>query len=65
MEFVMMDAEDNYTLVSPQTAIGDLDHLQNSLVVREVQQCTKLPAGMKLPAPNKNLTLERFGRNSK
>jgi hypothetical protein len=29
-----------------------------------IEYCTKLPAGIKLP-PQKNLTLERFGRNSK
>jgi hypothetical protein len=31
----------------------------------DVQECIKLPAGMKLPAAPKNLTPERFGYNSK
>jgi hypothetical protein len=36
-EFVMLDGERNYILISPQTPIGDLDHSQNSLVIREVE----------------------------
>jgi hypothetical protein len=45
-----------------------LEELQDQIeeLVRLIQECIKSPASMKLPPrPPQNLTLERFGRNSK